>query len=167
MKSKAFLISVLAALTLVIVLPSLAPAEVVGRLTQVEGRVDILKNGKLPATPVKVGDSVEAGDVLRSKSLSKAQITFMDNSIITLSPESRLAIEDYQFEPAQHKRNAVLQLFKGLAHVVVNKLYQVEEPDFVIKTQTAITGVRGTDFGVRIAPNNSTIRSRTTSGFLL
>ncbi len=157
MKFKVFLAAVMVVMVLVVASPSGASAEVVGRLTQVDGRVDLLKGGKLPATPLKLGDNVESGDVLRSKSLSKAQVTFIDNSVITLSPESRLAIDDYQFEPAKQKRNAVFTLFQGLAHVVVNKLYKVDEPDFVIKTQTAITGVRGTDFGVRLAPNSSII----------
>ena len=138
-------------------LPAWASAEVVGHITQVEGRVDLLKGGKLPAIPVALQDKVESGDVLRTKSLSKAQITFIDNSVITLSPESRLAVDEYQFEPGQQKRNAVLNLFQGMAHVVVNKLFKVKEPDFVIKTHTAVTGVRGTDFGIRLQPNASTI----------
>lgn len=138
-------------------LPTAALATPVGRLTQIEGGVDILRGGKLPATPASVGDQVDAGDVLRTKSLSKAQITFIDQSIINLSPGSRLAIDEYQFEPAQGKRRAMLSLFQGLAHVVVNKLLKVEEPDFIIKSHTAITGVRGTDFGIRLAPNSSTI----------
>ncbi len=138
-------------------LPPETQAAVVGQITQMEGRVDLLKGGKLPATQVKVGDPVESGDVLRSKSLSKAQITFIDNSLVTISPESRLAIEDYQIEPAQGKRHAVLELFQGLAHVVVSQIFKVKEPDFLIKTHTAITGVRGTDFGVRLYPNSSTI----------
>ena len=49
-----------------------AQAEVVGRLTQVEGRVDLLKGGQLPAIPAKVEDGVQPGDVLRTKSQSKA-----------------------------------------------------------------------------------------------
>ena len=136
---------------------SYAQAEVVGRLSQVEGRVDILKGGNLPATPVKVEDAVEPRDVIRTKSLSKAQITFIDNSIINLSPESRIAIEEYHFEPGPGKRLAVLELFQGLAHVVVSKVFEVTEPDFVIKTHTAVTGVRGTDFGIRLQPNSSDI----------
>jgi len=144
-------------MVLVLTLPLMVQAEIVGHLTQVEGRVDLLKGGKLPATPVKLQDGVESKDVLRTKSLSKAQITFIDNSSVTVSPESRIAIEEYLFDPAQKKRTAVLNIFQGLAHVVVTKLFKVDEPDFVVKTHTAITGVRGTDFGVRIHPNSSTI----------
>ena len=134
-----------------------AQADVVGRLTQVEGRVDIMRGGQLPATPAKVDDGVQPGDVLRTKSLSKAQITFIDNSTMTIAPESRMAIEAYMFDPAQNKRNAVIELFRGLAHVVVNKVYQSAEPDFVVKTQTAIMGIRGTEFGIRLQPNSCDI----------
>ena len=134
-----------------------AQADAVGRLTLVEGRVDILRGGQLPATPVKVDDGVQTGDVLRTKSLSKAQITFIDNSTLTISPESRVGIEAYMFDSAQNKRNAVVQLFQGLAHVVVSKVFKSAEPDFVVKTHTAIMGVRGTEFGIRLHPNSSDI----------
>ena len=40
-----------------------AQGDVAGRFTQVEGRVDILRGGQLPATPVKVNDGVQTGDV--------------------------------------------------------------------------------------------------------
>ncbi|MFI5354462.1 MAG: FecR domain-containing protein, partial [Desulfobaccales bacterium] len=150
-------VAVLTSILLVCVgLVALAQAEVVGRVTQVEGTVDFLKGGKLPASPAKLDDSVEVGDVMRTKSLSKAQITFMDNTVITISPESRIAIEEYMIDP-KGKRNAVLQLFQGLAHVVVSKLFKASEPDFVVKTQTAVMGVRGTEVGLRIHPNNTTI----------
>ena len=88
--------------------------------------MDLLKGGKLPATPVQLGAQLETGDVLRSKSLSKAQITLIDDSVITMSPQSRLAIDEYTFNAAQGKRQAVIELFQGLAHVVVNKLFKVE-----------------------------------------
>jgi hypothetical protein len=146
-----------AVLVLMLACSSEVGAEVVGRLSQVEGRVDLLKGGNLPANPVKVEDAVESKDVIRTKSLSKAQITFIDNSVINLSPESRIAIEEYHFDSNQGKRRAVVELFRGLAHVVVNKIFTVDNPDFIVKTHTAVTGVRGTDFGIRLSPNSSTI----------
>jgi hypothetical protein len=157
MRKSAFFWVVLVILAFQVGMLTSAQAEVAGRLTQVEGRVDILRGGKLPAVAVKLNDGVQIGDIIRTKSLSKAQVTFVDNSTMTISPESRVGIEAYMFDSSKNKRNAVVQLFQGLAHVAVSKLFKAAEPDFVVKTQTAIMGVRGTDFGVRIYPNSSDV----------
>jgi hypothetical protein len=157
MKKFTFLLAALVILAFQVGPLTTAQADVVGHLTLVEGRVDILRGGQLPATPVKLDDGVQPGDVLRTKSLSKAEITFMDNSTMKISPESRVAIEKYMFDPAQKKRNAVIQLFQGLAYVVVHKVFQADEPDFVVKTHTAIMGIRGTEFGILLQPNLTTV----------
>ncbi len=157
MQVRQVLVSAGVAFALIMMVAAVAAAGVVGHLTQVEGRVELLKGGKLPALPLKADDTVEPGDVIRTKSLSKAQITFIDNSILTLSQDARIAIEEFTYDPNQGKRHAVLEMFQGLALAVVNKIIKIEEPDFVIKTQTAVVGVRGTEFGIRIQPNSSTI----------
>jgi hypothetical protein len=137
-------------------LPCQGTAAVVGHFSQVEGKVDLLKKGQLPATPSKLNDEVEPGDILRTKSLSKAQITFVDDSVLTISPGSRIAIEEYMVDAAKGKRNAVLQLFQGIALAVVSKIYQSEQPNFIIKTHTAIVRIRGTEVGILLNPNSST-----------
>lgn len=147
---------IILAIGLLLAWPTCSLAEVVGHLTQVEGRVELMKGGKLPAAEAKAQDGVEQGDVLRTKSLSRAQITFLDNTTVTVSPETRIAIEEYMFDPAKGKRSAVVQLFQGLAHFVVSQVYKVQEPDFIVKTHTAAMGVRGTDVGIRLSPNEST-----------
>jgi hypothetical protein len=147
---------IIMAISLLLALPSASLAEVVGKLTRVEGRVELLKGGKLPAAAAKVQDGVEPGDVLRTKSLSRAQITFIDNTTVTISPESRIAINEYLFDPGKGKRSAVLELFQGLAQLVVTQVFKVREPDFLVKTQTAVMGVRGTDVGIRLNPNDTT-----------
>ena len=147
---------ILLLLPLCLLLPSEALAAVVGHITQVEGNVDLLKKGQLPATPAKLNDEVESGDILRTKSLSKAQITFVDDSVLTISPGSRIAIEKYMVDAAKGKRNAVLKLFSGVALVVVTKTFQSEQPNFVVKTHTAIMGIRDTEVGIRLHPNSST-----------
>ncbi|MCK9377999.1 MAG: FecR family protein, partial [Syntrophobacterales bacterium] len=149
--------SVLVVLAVMLTCSAAAGADAVGRLTLVEGQVEVLKDGKLPAVAVKVDQAVGAGDVIRTKSLSRAQITFIDNSTLSISPESRIAIDEFKFDAAQNKRHAVVEIFQGLALAVVNKIIKVEEPDFVLKTHTAIVGVRGTEIGVRLSPNSSTI----------
>jgi hypothetical protein len=63
--------TIILAIGLLLAWPSLAPADVVGQVTQVEGRVELLKGGKLPATEAKAQDGVEPGDVLRTKSFPR------------------------------------------------------------------------------------------------
>ena len=114
--------------------------------------MDLLKGGKIPGLPVKLRDGVEPGDVIRTKARAKAELTMVDDSIIVLAPESRLAVADYTYNPASGERRAVVRLFRGLVHTVVNRIIQTEEPDFIMETHTAVIGVRGTDWYTLLAP---------------
>jgi hypothetical protein len=129
----------------------------VGQFIEVEGQVDLMKVGKLPAQPVKVQDSVEVGDVVRTKSQSRAQIRFVDDTILSIAPESKVAIEEYMFDGAKGERKAVLEVFRGLVHTAVEKVYPEKEPDFIMKTHTAVLGVRGTKWYTMILPQATDI----------
>ncbi len=130
-----------------------AQAAVVGRFTAVEGQVDILKQGKTPATAAKVNDGVEPGDVIRTKTKAKAQVKFVDDSQVTLAPESRMAVADFVYNADKGERRAVLRFFKGVMHTVVTRLLKAQEPDFLMETHTAILGVRGTESYTVLLPN--------------
>lgn len=134
---------VLVVMTLTIPFPAFAaPA---GHFTLVTGEVDVLKQGKIPGLPVKLRDAVDIGDVIRTKSRGKAELTMVDDSIIRLAPESRLALADYQYDPARVERRAVVRIFRGMVQTVVNRIIKTEEPDFIIETHTATIGVRGSN----------------------
>lgn len=136
-------------------LPALAAP--VGQFLQVEGQVDLLKAEKLPALPVKVQDAVHVGDVVRTKSESRAQIKFVDDTVLTIAPESRVTVEEYMFDGAKGERKAVLGVLRGLVHTAVEKVYPREEPDFLMKTHTAVLGVRGTKWYTKLLPNATDI----------
>ena len=127
-------------------------AAVVGNFTEVEGRVDLLKGGKLPAVAAKVPDGVEPGDVVRTKSASRARLKFVDDTTMDIAPGSRVAIEEYMFDAGKGQRRAVLQVFMGLVETTVTKIFPGKEPDFQLKTHTAVMGVRGTKWYTRLLP---------------
>jgi len=127
-----------------LVTPALAAP--VGTFVQVEGQVELLRQGKPPAVPVKVQDGVEQGDLVRTKTSARAQLRFVDDSVLTLAPGSSVLIEAYHYDGPQGVRQATLNLFRGLAYCVVNRILKTEEPDFIVKTHTAVLGVRGTRF---------------------
>jgi len=128
------------------VFASLVLAASVGTFIQVEGTVEVLRHGKPPAVPAKIRSGVDQGDQVRTKSQSRAQLRFVDDTVLTLSPGSSVLIEEYLYDSSRGYRQAALNLFRGLAYTVVNRLTQTEKPDFVFKTHTAVLGVRGTRF---------------------
>ena len=154
---KNFSLGLIAILLLALILPASLHAAVVGRFTQVRGAVSLLKHGQISGLPVKLRDGVEPGDVIRTKARARAELTMVDNSIIVMAPESRLAVADYSYNPATSERRAVIRVFRGLVHTVVNRIIQTEEPDFIMETHTAVIGVRGTDWYTLLAPSFTSV----------
>jgi hypothetical protein len=129
----------------------------VGRFLMLEGQVDLLKGGKLPAKAATLTDPVEPGDVIRTKSKSRAQVLFVDDTILTLAPETRVAVADYFYDGSKGRRRALLQVFRGLAHTLVKRVLELQQPDFLMQTHTAGLGVRGTEWYTLILPNATNV----------
>jgi len=124
-----------------LILPAAVLAAPVGKITALEGKVDMTAAGAKDAVPVAVGVSVNAGDILRAKSKSKAEITFPDGNILRLAENTRVRVTQYQ--PEEGKKSYV-NLFRGKTVAVVDKLKKGS--NFEVHTPTAICGVRGTVF---------------------
>ena len=133
---------------------SMNGAGIVGSFSRIEGRVDILKAGATAAAPVKTGDDVAMGDIVRTKSDGKAEIIFKDESIIRIAPETRIEINEYILRQDNSRSSGILKLLRGKVRAVVSKAKSGIIPvgfggsTFNINTPTAVAGVRGTDFFV-------------------
>ncbi len=141
-------------ISILLIAPALSYAGVVGSFSRVEGRVDMLKVGADAAAPVKTGDSVSMGDIVRTKSDGKAEIAFKDDTVLRLAPETRMKIDEYTFNPDNSRNKGILSLLRGKLRAVV-KLAEGIIPvaatgatTFSIQTPTTVAGVRGTDFMV-------------------
>jgi hypothetical protein len=142
---------------MMLALPLVVQAAMVGRFSQVVGQVDLLKAGRSPALIAKVQDGVEPGDVIRTKSGAKATVSFVDDTTLIIAPKSRVAINEYIWDPARSQRRALLRVFRGLAHTVVTHIFPSEIPEFTLQTFTAVIGVRGTEWYTLIKPNSTEI----------
>ncbi|MDQ5988145.1 MAG: hypothetical protein CSYNP_03901 [Syntrophus sp. SKADARSKE-3] len=127
-------------LIVIMIYPLPAFSAPVGKITALEGNVDITV-GTSPAKPLVMGDPVSDGNILRVKSKSKAEITFLDGNILRLAENTRLRVTHYR--PDTEKASHV-NLFRGKVQAFINKLGRGST--FEIKTPTAVCGVRGTIF---------------------
>jgi hypothetical protein len=123
------------------IVPAWAMAAPMGKISYIEGNVDISPAGSPAARPAAKGDPVGEGDTLRAKSHSKVEVIFADSNILRLAENTRVRITTYQM--GEGRQNTV-DLFRGKMQSIVrnpgkNGRYEVHTP-------TAICGVRGTDF---------------------
>ncbi len=127
----------------------------VGKFSYVEGKVDILRGGLLPATPVKTGDPVNMKDVVRTKSNSKAKISFIDGNTVMLAERTRIDINKYVTDAGKDKRiiklsrgklRSVVRFFRKTSDMIRKVSARIGTSDFKVHTPTAVIGVRGTDF---------------------
>jgi hypothetical protein len=143
----------LIALTLPMVLAfgvALAAAQDAGQIKTSKGSAQIERSGqKLPAS---VGQVVQQGDVVTTGADGSVGITFRDSSLVSIGPDSVLAIDRFVFDSTTHQGNFDASLKQGTLAVVSGKLAKQSPDAMKVKTPAAILGVRGTEFLVRTGP---------------
>jgi len=128
--------------------PSLSLAESVATLTFARGKVDVLKKGKTRAIPVKKGVKLNVGDIVRTKSQSRAQISFIDGSKVNMAQKSRVEIKEFSYKPEKKERKSLLRTFRGKIRALIPKFFLGDDSKFEVETPTAVAAVRGTDYFV-------------------
>jgi hypothetical protein len=119
---------------------NIASAEDVGQFTRVVPIVDHLKGGQPPVVQAKVADKVANKDVVETHKEARAQMKFVDDTIVTVAPNSKVTIDNYMYDSKKGTTKATFQLLQGLVHTVVPS---GKQPDLIIKTNTSIMGIRG------------------------
>ncbi len=109
----------------------------------VKGDVKVLKANK-ESLKAKVNLSVTAGDTIVSGADSRAKIVMEDKNVIHISPKTELKIETYVNNGTQ--KSVELNLKEGKVRNNVEQTYDGDKNKFIIKTPTAVAGVRGTQF---------------------
>lgn len=120
-------------------------ADEIGKFVSLEGNVDIVKTGAAEAVPATVGKTVAPGDIIRTKSQSKAELKFDDATTLKIAESSRVEIKEYGIENGK-RRDATISLERGSIRVVVAK--SAGNNDFKIITPNASGSVKGTDLFV-------------------
>ncbi|MCH2535701.1 MAG: FecR family protein [Bdellovibrionales bacterium] len=88
------------------------------------------------------------GDTIITHKNAKASIRFKDNNEAIIAENSRFRLTTYKAQTDQQKGNAILDLLKGKVRSKVKQKYKEGDKNtgYKVKTQSAVAGVRGTDF---------------------
>jgi hypothetical protein len=127
-----------------------AAADDAGRVKVLKGAVTIERAGQsLPAT---VGMRLQEGDVIKTGRDGSAGVTFNDDSLLSIGPDSALAIDRFAFDSTTHAGRFDASLRQGTLSAVSGKIAKQSPEAMKVRTPSTILGVRGTEFVVRAAP---------------
>ena len=129
-------------------IPGAALASEAGLVKVSKGTVQIQRAGaKIPAA---VGTAVRTNDVIVTGADGSAGITFTDNSLVSVGPNSVFAIDKYRFDTTTHAGEFEGNLKQGRLAAVSGKIVKQSPESMKIRTPSAVMGVRGTEFVVQV-----------------
>lgn len=107
----------------------------------VRGEVTALKPGENKAVKLKRNDILPEDTSVVTSPKSIIKINLSDGSVVSLGPKSKLVLHTMN----KKKKTNVMGVLKGVIRAEVRK-EQVQDPKMIIKTRSAVMGVRGTTF---------------------
>jgi hypothetical protein len=120
----------------------------IGLVKVSNGSVEIERAGaKIKA---EVGTAVQASDVFRTGADGSAGITFSDNSLLSIGPNSVFEIDRYRFDSTTHAGEFQGSLKQGSLAAISGKMVKQSPESMKIRTPSALMGVRGTEFVVQV-----------------
>ncbi len=129
----------------------------IGTVQKIQGDAYVIHDGEKAAYPLKAGLSLFTGDTLVTARRSRLNALMNDKSLIAMAPSAKMVLVKSEYEPAENTRSSIMGLLWGSVRFIAKKL--AGKPDFIVKTPTAICGVRGTDFAVSVSPAEQQVSS--------
>ncbi|MBN2551364.1 MAG: FecR domain-containing protein [Spirochaetales bacterium] len=139
------------AVSLALVLPAAAQPEI-GSIAYLEEGVEIDRDrGTIPPWDVSIGMEIENYDLLRTDQTGYAEVELDSprsaQAIVRVSPNT---IFHFEMNRIGRSDNTMIGLISGSLSVKVARLSGRQSVE--VATESAIMGIRGTDFGVTVSP---------------
>jgi hypothetical protein len=126
--------------------------QTVGTVTDLSGPL-LARNADGEVKVLSQKSTVDQGDTLVSEKDTYARIKFVDNSEITLRPNTQFKIENFKYEFAKPENdNIVFRLVKGGLRSITGLLGKRNKEQFALITPAATIGIRGTIFIAEYVP---------------
>ena len=116
----------------------------VGSISDVEGAAEIVSGGTSAAA--SDGGAVHMSDELKTGVDGHLQVTFRDDTVLTLSEDARVVIDRYVYDPDQGVGDVLLTTTQGAFRFATGRMKELSEKAITVATPVAEIGVRGTEF---------------------
>ena len=97
-----------------------------------------------------IGQKIQEGDLIMTKSNSDIGIIFEDGTIVALGENSVLSVDKYLFKPATHEFLVDMDMKKGIASFESGKIGKLSPESVKFRVPEGTVGIRGTKFYVEV-----------------
>lgn len=137
----------------------------VGEVSLVLGRAWIERAGESRSL-IAPGTVVRSSDRIHTESNGHVHIRFVDQALVSVRPDSRLEIVQYDFLPDQPGNTSIkLNLEEGVTRSISGRGASSARERFRLNTPIAAIGVRGTDFVV--SASQQSVRASVNEGVIV
>jgi hypothetical protein len=133
-----------------------------GKVEVSKGDVKIQSGQTKKVESAPIGAKICSGDTIIAGKDSRAKLKMEDGNELNISPDSKIVLENYQFNAADNKKKVLLNILQGKVRAATQKenMYNDKATDgqantFQVKTKSAVAGVRGTDFMTGFDPKTN------------
>ncbi|CCG41162.1 FecR family protein [Magnetospirillum molischianum] len=138
---KDWLFAAVALTTAATAAPAMAEGQTAGVVTGAVASTRVLGGGPTDVAAVVLGDAVQAGEELRTGPNGIIHVLFLDQSSVTLGPDSRLTVDLFSHDAATRSGKIGMTLHGGSVRVVGGMNSKVNETE--VRTAGGTVGILG------------------------
>jgi len=142
--------------------PASSEINPIGKVLTAEGAIRIehpaaiLVQANLPPNgpeQAKVGDLIYRGDIVQTGPDGKLGVAFTDGSSFSVSPNARMEVNEFVYDPKGHSNSSLMSLSKGTFTFIAGEV--AHTGSMKVNTPVGTMGIRGTAPRVEILPDGS------------
>jgi len=122
----------------------------IGMVKTLKGQVFVTHAGARESA--RIGEKVYQNDTVETGEDGAIGITFVDNTTISLGPQSQIALTSFVFDPQSDKFAFAANLAKGTLMYASGLIGKLSPQSVSVQTPVSTIGIRGTRFLVKVAP---------------
>ena len=133
---------------IVLLVVSFLFAEDIAIVKKMTGEVSAKRADK--TIPLAIGQKIQEGDLIVTKSNSDIGMIFEDGTIVALGENSILSVDKYLFKPATNEFLVDMDMQKGIASFESGKIGKLSPESVKFRVPEGTVGIRGTKFYVEV-----------------
>jgi hypothetical protein len=115
----------------------------IGSVVAIEGRV-VAESADVSRV-LELNSPVYVGETLASGPDSRVEVQFLDETMLSLGPSSRILLDSYMF--TEKDQGLFFKLGEGAFQAITGKIVEQNPDKFKMETPLALIGIRGTTIG--------------------